>query len=184
MSLSALKHDERLLDLGCGTGTLTIALAASAPGAILVGLDADEEALDIARRKAAAAQTAVFFNRGYAQQMPFARGAFDVVVSSLFFHHLRRDAKRAVLAEVHAVMDSAGRLFIADWGKPVGPASRALFLLVQVLDGFETTRDSVDGALPQLIRDAGFDSVREEGFVMTPVGVMRFWSAVASKGTR
>jgi hypothetical protein len=54
-----------------------------------------------------------------------------------------------------------------------------MFLVVQALDGFETTRDSVKGTLPQLIRDAGFISIREVEPVMTPLGVMRFWSARA-----
>ena len=158
-----------------------MALAASAPGAFVVGLDADEEALDIAKRKTAATRGVIFYNRGFAQRMPFAKGVFDVVASSLFFHHLDQGAKRAVLVEVRRVLNHHGMLFIGDWGKPVGPISRAMFLLVQALDGFETTRDSVEGTLPQLIRDAGFISLREEEPVMTPLGVMRFWSARAGK---
>ena len=180
VSLAALKNGDRVLDLGCGTGTLTVALAASAPGACVVGLDADHEALDIARRKTEATRGAVFYNRGFAQRMPFAEGAFDVVASSLFFHHLNQGTKRAVLVEVRRLLKHQGMLFIADWGKPAGIISRTMFLLVQVLDGFETTRDSVEGTLPQLIRDAGFISIREEEPLMTPLGVMRFWSARAA----
>lgn len=179
VKLAAPRDGDRILDLGCGTGTLTIALGACAPGACVIGFDADEQALDIARRKSAAAPGTVFFQRGFAQQMPFAPGAFDVIVSSLFFHHLDRDAKRAVLAEARGALRPGGKLVIADWGKPAGPISRAMFFVVQALDGFETTRDSVQGALPQLIRDAGFTSLREEGVVITPVGVLRFWSACA-----
>ena len=179
VSLAALRNGDRVLDLGCGTGTLSVALAASAHGASVVGLDADDEALDIARRKPAATRGAIFYNRGFAQRMPFAKGTFDVVASSLFFHHLDQGTKRVVLVEVRRVLKHQGMLFIADWGKPVGPISRAMFLLVQALDGLETTRDSVEGTLPELIRDAGFMSLREEEPVMTPIGVMRFWSARA-----
>ena len=180
-SLAALKNGDRVLDLGCGTGTLSQALAASAPGASVVGLDADDEALNIASRKTESTRGAIFYNRGFAQRMPFANGAFDVVASSLFFHHLDQGAKRAVLVEARRVLNHRGMLYIADWGKPAGPVSRAMFLLVQGLDGFETTRDSVQGTLPQLIRDAGFIALREDESVMTPLGVMRFWSARSGK---
>lgn len=177
VELAGLQDGDRVLDLGCGTGTLTVALAGSASSAVVTGLDADEEALSIARKKADAAGRTVSFQRGFAQEMPFAEGQFNVVVSSLFFHHLNRKAKRAVLSKVREVLRPGGRLAVADWGKPVGPISRTMFLVVQALDGFETTRDSVDGTLPQLILEAGFEDLREHEPSITPLGVMRFWHA-------
>lgn len=175
-----LEDRESVLDIGCGTGTLTLAMHSRAPSASIVGIDADEAALAIARAKVAA-PAATRFSQGLAQHLPFQDQEFDAVISSLFFHHLVSDDKRKVLAEARRVLRPSGRLAIADWGAPTGLLSRAAFLAVQVLDGFRTTQDSVSGALPLMIEEAGFESVREFEPLSTPTGTMRFWSALAGK---
>ena len=144
----------RLLDVGCGTATLSIALARRAPQAAVVGLDADAAALAIARAKAAGTGVQIEFQQALAHEMPFAAGSFDAAVSSLFFHHLRLGGKRAVLAEILRVLKPGGMLHVADWGRPSSLAMRAAFLVVQALDGFETTGDSVAGILPELMGQA------------------------------
>ena len=175
--LLALEAGERVLDIGCGTGSLSMRIGAVAPSAFIMGIDMDEEALAIARGKFLRASSGMRLHRGLAQHLPFASEKFDVVVSSLFFHHLRSTEKRDVLREARRVLKPAGRLVIADWGMPTGPFSRAAFLAVQVLDGFETTRDSVTGAFPHMVGEAGFDAIREAEPLHTPLGVMRFWRA-------
>ncbi|MGH6961214.1 MAG: class I SAM-dependent methyltransferase, partial [Dongiaceae bacterium] len=171
----------RLLDVGCGTATLSIALARRMPDAEVVGLDADRAALAIARDKAAAAGARVEFRQAMAHQMPFPADAFDAAVSSLFFHHLTRDVKRAVLTEIHRVLEPGGLLHVADWGRPANLAMRAAFLLVQALDGRETTRDSVEGVLPELMSQAGFVDVRHRRNFATALGTMALYSAAKPK---
>jgi ubiquinone/menaquinone biosynthesis C-methylase UbiE len=168
---------ERLLDVGCGTGTLSVALAHRFAGARVVGLDADGAALAIARAKAAGAHVRLELEQAFADRMPFPSGSFDAVVSSLFFHHLKRDMKHAVLAEILRVSKPGGSLHIADWGKPTNVALRAAFLLVQVLDGFETTRDAVAGVLPEIMSQAGFVDVHHTRDFTTPLGTMALYSA-------
>lgn len=170
-------NSESILDIGCGTGSLTLAMHAGAPSATVVGIDADERALAIARGKLEGVR-GVRLYRGLAQQLPFGDGEFDAIVSSLFFHHLISEDKRKVLLQAHRVLKPRGRLAIADWGKPAGPFSRAAFVAVQLLDGFETTRDSVLGALPEFIAAAGFVRISESQPLLTPLGTMRFWTAV------
>ncbi len=172
----APRQGERILDVGCGTGTLAIAIARAAPGAEVVGIDADDSMLARARAKQTRSGTSVQWHPGFAQDLPFGDGEFDAVVSSLFFHHLLRPGKRAALAEIARVIRPGGRVLIADWGRPANPAYRALFLAVQLLDGFATTRDSVEGALPSLMGEAGLEApriVREFG---TAVGTLAIYS--------
>lgn len=168
----------RLLDVGCGTATLSVELARRFPEARVVGLDADGAALAIARGKAGGARVRLDLEQAFADRMPFPSGSFDAAVSSLFFHHLRRDAKRAVLAEILRVLKPGGSLHVADWGRPTGLAMRAAFLLVQALDGWETTRDSVAGVLPELMSLAGFIEVRDTRNFATALGTMALYSAV------
>src|SRR5262245_37024230 len=84
---------QRALDVGCGTGNLLLALARERPGVELVGLDPDERALAVARRKARRARAAVDWRRGFAQELPFPDASVDRVFSSLMLHHLGRGAK-------------------------------------------------------------------------------------------
>lgn len=166
-----------VLDLGCGTGTLAIALAKALPGAAVAGLDADAEALEIAADKARRAGAALGLRRGSSTALPFRDGAFDCVVSSLFFHHLERAAKIATLREVRRVLAPGGALHVADWGRPSNALMRALFTAVRLLDGFETTRDSVTGALPALLRAAGYERVDDTAKFDAPLGTMRLFRA-------
>ncbi len=169
---------ERILDLGCGTGTLAIAIARAAPGAAVAGIDADEPVLARARAKQARAGTSVQWHRGLAGKLPFAQGSFDAVVSSLFFHHLLRAEKITALAEVARVLRPRGRLLVADWGRPANRASRLRFLAVQLLDGFATTRDSVEGVLPALMSGAGFEPARTEREFSTALGTLAIYRGV------
>ncbi len=167
----------RVLDLGCGTGTLTIAIAKVLPDAAVTGLDADAEALGIAASKARRAGVELALHRGFSTDLPFGDAQFDCVVSSLFFHHLAREAKIATLREARRVLASGGSLHVADWGKPSNPLLRTLFFAVQLLDGFETTRDSVTGALPDLMRATGYHRVEETANFAAPLGTMRLFRA-------
>ena len=112
--------------------------------------------------------------------MPFNSATFDVAVSSLFFHHLNRRQKLEVLNEIHRVLKPGGQLHIADWGKPSSLVQRGLFLLVQCLDGFETTRDSVEDLLPVLLEEVGFVDVAKGVCIPTALGTIRLLQA---KGT-
>jgi len=166
-----------VLDLGCGTGTLTIAIAKALPDAAVSGLDADAEALAIAAHKGRRAGVRLGLHQGFSTGMPFGNAQFDCVVSSLFFHHLTREAKIATLREARRVLAPKGSLHVADWGKPSNSLMRALFFMVQLLDGFETTRDSVIGALPELLSAGGYDRVEDTAKFDAPLGTMRLLRA-------
>lgn len=166
-----------VLDLGCGTGTLAIAIARSMPDTAVTGLDADHEALKIAAGKARRSAVKIELHQGFSDALPFEDARFDGVTSSLFFHHLTREAKLAALQEVRRVLAPGGVLHIADWGKPENVLMRCLFFPVQLLDGFETTRDSVIGALPELMRKSGFPETAETASFATPLGTMRLYRA-------
>lgn len=163
--------------LGCGTGTLSIWLKRMVPGASITGLDTDSKILALARGKAWREDAHIQFDQGLSSALPYADATFDKVVSSLFFHHLNTEQKRATLREVLRVLRPGGELFVADWGKP-NAFLRIMFYTVQLLDGFESTRDSVEGRLPQIFLDAGFERVAAAGEVTTALGSIALHSAM------
>jgi len=150
-----IQSGQRVLDLGCGSGTLTILLKQMHPDAKIVGLDGDAKILEIARRKIAVTDLAIELKAGLSFDMDFPDETFDRVVSSLLFHHLTPANKRRTFVEIHRVLKPGGELHIADWGKPTNILMRAAFFFVQILDGFETTKDNVVGRLPVLFEEAG-----------------------------
>lgn len=169
---------DRVLDVGCGTGTLTLELARAYPESPVTGVDADLEALAFARDKAQRAGVNVAFSHHFAAALPFPDASFDRVVSSLFFHHLTRDQKMAALDEAHRVLKPGGELHVADWGAPHNSLLRCAFLVVQLLDGFPNTRDNVRGLLPELIMRSRFDAVRETYRFTAPLGMIALLRSV------
>lgn len=167
---------QRILDLGCGTATLSIALKRTCPEASVQGLDGDPKILELARRKAAKAGAEIYLDQGLSFEMPYTDANFDTVVSSLFFHHLSIEDKLRTLAQVHRVLKPSGYLHIADWGRPSGFLMHIASLPVQWLDG-ETATDSYKGVLPQLISDSGFVEVSETGKFDSAFGTIRLHKA-------
>ncbi len=68
-------------------------------------------------------------------------------------------------------------LAYADWGRAHGPISRAAFFAVQLLDGFETTRDAVAGRLPTVLAQAGFAQVTETRHFIAAFGILYVYRA-------
>jgi ubiquinone/menaquinone biosynthesis C-methylase UbiE len=169
----APRPGQRILDLACGTGTLARAIAEREPGVDLVGVDGDAEMLARARAKAPGLR----FDEAMAQDLPYEDESFDAVVTSLFLHHLTRDAKRAALDEVARVLRRGGELHVADWGPPSDPLMAIAFTGIRLLDGFEPTRDNVRGELPAIIESAGLSGARERGHLRTMFGTLAFYSA-------
>ena len=89
---------------------MTYLLAEREPKLRIRGLDADPMQLKAATKKVAAIRNQISFQQGYAQQLPGNAQTFDIVVSSLFFHHLTTNQKREALAEILRVLKPGGRL--------------------------------------------------------------------------
>ena len=179
---AAIKPGHRVLDLGCGTATLAIEIKRRVPDAQVSGLDGDPEILNIARNKANQASVQIALETGMSFALPYADASFDRVFATLLFHHLTRADKARTLREVYRVLKPGGQLYVADWGKAQNRLMRALFLLVQILDGFENTADNVNGLLPQLIREAGLQPVRQIADYPTMFGTLSLHTAPRPAG--
>ena len=178
---ACIEKGHRVLDLGCGTGTLTLLIKSHHPKAGVIGLDADPKVLEIARAKATKAGLNVTLDHGMAFELPYRDASFDRVLSSLLFHHLTRENKARALKEAFRVLRPGGELHVADWGRAHNSLMRMAFLLVQMLDGFESTRDNVAGLLPGLFQAAGFEDVQESARYITIVGTLSLFRARKSR---
>ena len=157
---AALRPGQRVLDIGCGTGTLVTLIKRLHPEVDVVGLDPDPEALARARRKAQRAAVPVQFHQGFADELPYAEAAFDRVFSSLMFHHLQRDEKEKTLREVRRVLRPGGLLSLLDFG---GPEAGAGGFLARLVHSSRHLRDNSEGRILALMSQAGFDAPKKVG---------------------
>lgn len=118
---AALRPGQRVLDVGCGTGSLAI-LARRLVGdaGSVTGLDASEEMIARARRKAERAGLSIGFVQGMAEALPFGAAQFDVVVGTLMLHHLAKRARPDFVSEARRVLAPSGRLVLVDFGRSGG----------------------------------------------------------------
>lgn len=164
----------RLLDLGCGTGTLAIQILQMRQPIALIGLDGDRHVLKLAQEKTRRAGVNLALIRADATRLPFAVGSFDRVLSSLVFHHLKDTAKRQAMAEARRVLRVGGELHLVDFGPPRNLWSRILALLMAHL---EETMANFQGLLPVMMVKAGFTEVVETACQPTVLGSLSFYRA-------
>ncbi len=173
-----IQPGQRVLDLACGTGTLSIWIKEAYPQTDVTGIDGDTDILSIAVDKANRAGVSVQFSTAMSFDIPFPDAYFDRVLSSLFFHHLTWEDKIRTAAEIFRIVQPGAQLHVADWGKAENVTMRALYLFVQLLDGFANTRDNVAGKLIDVFESAGFVEVVQRQSFSTIFGTMALYSAV------
>jgi SAM-dependent methyltransferase len=116
-----LRSGMRVLDVGCGPGTITLGLArAVGPGGTVVGVDIATSQVELARRTARSARVEnVGFRVGSAYALPFADGSFDAAFAHGLVEHLARP--RAALGELRRVLAPGGVVGVcsSDWSGAV-----------------------------------------------------------------
>jgi demethylmenaquinone methyltransferase/2-methoxy-6-polyprenyl-1,4-benzoquinol methylase/phosphoethanolamine N-methyltransferase len=154
LDLAAPAAAETVLDVGCGTGTLALAMAARPGVTGVTGIDASPEMIEVARGKARKAGSDADFRVGLIEEIPFPDATFDLVTSSLMLHHLTPELKRAGLAEVRRVLKPGGRFVVMDFAReshsPLG----------HLLSVFGHGRGpAIADALTEVLAAAGFATV-------------------------
>ena len=163
----------KILDLGCGTGTLTLMLKRAHPDTHIIGLDGDEQILEIARKKSQ--NEDIQWEQGLASSLSYPDSTFDRVVTSLVIHHLTTNEKRLTFHEIYRILKPQGELHILDFGTPHGTIGGLLTILMRHL---EEVADNFDGLLPRFVLEAGFQSLFEREHFVTLFGPLSLWQAI------
>jgi ubiquinone/menaquinone biosynthesis C-methylase UbiE len=167
---ATLRPGDRVLDVGCGTGTLAVLVKRLYPSVDVVGLDPDARALERARRKAKRAGVSVTFDQGFADALGYPDATFDRVFSSMMFHHLREETKDAALLEARRVLKPGGRLEFLDFA---GHEPHGHGILAHLIHAHGMLHEHVDGRIQERMARAGFvepRKVREKGTLFGRLG--------------
>lgn len=155
-----IKSGFRVLDIGCGTGSMAVLIKRMHPEAEVVGIDPDPAALSVAERKAKRAGLSVKFDRGFADHMPYADASFDRVFSSVMFHHLAAEEKSATLGEIRRVLKTDGSLHLLDFVRAHGPHSGTAEH-GQLVHRRGPVAERIEGRMTALMDEAGLVDAKE-----------------------
>ena len=150
---AGLRPHQRVLDVGCGTGTLAVLIKTLHPDVDVVGLDPDPKAVGRAQRKAARVGVSIRLDVGFSDELPYADGSFDRVFSSFMLHHLPADEKERSLSEIRRVLAPGGSFHLLDFS---GPGHASGGFMSRWLHSHDRLRDNSEGRVLDLMRRAGF----------------------------
>lgn len=153
-----LKSGENLIDVGCGTGTLLTIAKEKYPKIDMTGIDIDPGVLSIARKKSQRANLKIEYIETSSAELPFSDQYFNVVVSSLVFHHLPTEVKKKTIKEIYRILKKDGRFLLADFGKKEGLLLHFFDFITKFLNLPEskTLQDNLKGNLSVYLEEAGF----------------------------
>ena len=157
--LSGVKEGDKVLDVGCGTGTLALRLKKQAGNkGFVAGIDASSEMLKQAKIKADKENIRLDLRVASIEKIPFSDNFFDVVTSTWVIHQLSLPLKKKGIKEIFRVLKVGGHFLLADLHKITNPF-RAFYNLPFYWwnEGYKI---HVQGKLPELLTEAGFVEVK------------------------
>ncbi len=165
-----LAPGEKVLDVGCGTGGVTIPakLRVGKTGEV-AGIDPAPEMIAVASQKAKRAGIEIGFRVGVIESLPYPDGAFDAVTSSLMMHHLPEQLQVKGLAEIRRVLKPGGRLLIADMMRPDTSFFRRVFTSLAMHHGLKFGVED----LPTMLKAAGFEGAQQLDKCFLTIGFVR-----------
>ena len=172
-----IQPGETVLDVGCGTGEVTLLTKVRAKNGQVYGIDPAPEMIAVARKKAARKGLDIDFRVDVIESLPFPDASIDVVTSSLMMHHLPENLQVRGLAEIYRVLRSpdpvsgkpGGRLLIADFMRPTGSFLNHLFIAFTRHHGL---RKGIED-LQKLLKETGFSQVIQSDQKVLIIGFLR-----------
>ena len=155
VSLAQVKPGDSVLEIGCGTGTLTLAAKRQAGSSGKVfGIDIIPGMIELSQHKAAQAGEEITFQLGSIDEIPFSENQFDVVMCSFMIFHMSEKVRRKGIAEIFRVLKPQGRFLVVDLALPTQALPRAI---AKMLFGGMLEHDLRE--LLPLMEDSGFTDV-------------------------
>jgi ubiquinone/menaquinone biosynthesis C-methylase UbiE len=166
---AGIRPGNSVIDVGCGTGEVTLLAKTRAKDGQVYGIDPSPEMITVARKKAARKRLDIDFRMSVIESLSFPDASIDVVTSSLMMHHLPENLKARGLAEVYRVLKPGGRLLIADFMRPTGSFLSHLYIAFTRHQGL---RSGVED-LQELLNEIGFRQITKLEEKVLTIGFVR-----------
>lgn len=155
VQLAQVKPGDSVLEIGCGTGTLTLeAKRQAGPSGKVFGIDIIPGMIEASQQKARQANEEVTFQLGSINDIPFPANSFDAVMCSFMIFHMSEATRRKGIAEIHRVLKPQGHLLVLDLATPPQPLARAI---AQIVFGFRQDHELKE--LLPLMGSCGFSDI-------------------------
>lgn len=158
LNYAQIKDGESILDVGCGAGGLLVMIKSNYPKCKVTGVDPDGKILKLAKGKILRKNLDIELINTWAEELPFGSSTFDLVISSLTFHHLPTEIKKQALKEIYRVLRKDGRFLLVDIGEPKTLFWKIKYLLdpERIFSTGEYMKDNLEGKIPILVKNVGF----------------------------
>jgi ubiquinone/menaquinone biosynthesis C-methylase UbiE len=155
VNLAQVKQGDSVLEVGCATGTLSLAAKRQAgPTGRVVGIDIIPGMIEVSREKAGQAKLDVTFQLGNIEDIPFPNEHFDVVMCSFMIFHMSEKVRRKGIEEIYRVLKPQGRFLLLDLSLPSHPVSKRI---LKLLLGFMLKHDLKE--LQPIMELSGFSQI-------------------------
>jgi len=155
VNLAQVKQGDCVLEVGCATGTLSLAAKQqTGPTGSVFGIDIIPGMIEVSQKKAVQAKLDVTFQLGNIEDIPFPNDNFDVVICSFMIFHMSEKVRNKGIEEIYRVLKPQGKFLILDLALPPQPVSRRI---LKVLLGFMLKHDLKE--LQPKMESSGFSQI-------------------------
>ncbi len=155
VGLARIREGESVLEIGCATGSLTLAAKRKAGSSgYVAAIDLIPGMIEVSREKAKKEGLEVNFQPGSIEDIPFPDRQFDAVLCSFMIFHMSEGVRNKGLEEISRVLKPGGRLLVLDLAVPQKAFSRGA---LKLLLGFMLKHD-LEELSPKLL-SSGFSSL-------------------------
>lgn len=155
VNLARVKPGDCVLEVGCATGSLTLAAKRQAgPAGNVFAIDIIPGMIEASRKKAEQANMDVTFKEGSIEDIPFPDSYFNIVICSFMIFHMSEKVRRKGIEEIYRVLKPQGRLMVLDIALPSRPVSR---MILKLILGFMFKHDVRE--LQPMMESSGFSKI-------------------------
>lgn len=155
VNLALIKEGDCVLEVGCATGSLTLAAKRQVgPSGKVFGIDIIPGMIERSRQKAVQAKLDITFQLGNIENIPFPENQFDVVMCSFMIFHMSEKVRKKGIEEIYRVLKPQGKLLVLDLALPPNPVSRRI---LKFLLGFMLKHDLKE--LQPVMESSGFSQI-------------------------
>jgi ubiquinone/menaquinone biosynthesis C-methylase UbiE len=131
VDLAGIQPGDCVLEIGCGTGTLTLAAKRRAgKSGRVFGIDQIPLMVELSQRKAAQAGEEITFQNANIADIPFPANTFDVVMCSFMIFHMSEKTRQKGIAEIYRVLKPQGRMLVVDSATPTRPLVKTFVKMI------------------------------------------------------